>query len=1521
MTKTNEDNNNQTKLPFKQNHAFIIGINDYDYLPKLRTAVNDAQKISEVLSQQQGFTVHPPLLDASYKRMKYLLEKTILKKVKKDDRVFFYFAGHGIALDGENGLKGYIIPADARYVKDASDIENKIIPMQTLHDILTSLPCQHLLLVLDCCFAGSFRWSSRYRYSGGFMPKRIFKERFDRFVKDPAWQVLTSSAYDQSALDVLQEKPIGKRDEEDMLHSPFAKALIQGLEGAADIIPAEGGDGLITASELYLYIRQQVEPQTIEMDEDKRQTPGIFPLQRHGKGEYIFLHPKHRLNLPPVPKRNPYKGLQSFEEADMDLFYGRERVINELMQTIDENNLIVVTGASGTGKSSVVKAGLLPRLRQQGYHILPVIRPGKTPAAALEMALNESKFFAGDVTLAKHLETVSEKLTMYKNILVIDQYEELITQCNKETRQRFAEILRDFLDKNKKNLFKIILTVRADFEPQFKGSALESYWQDGRYTVPPFTTGELREIIVKPTYQEVLYIEPPGLVDRIIHEVVQAPGALPLLSYTLSEWCRLYSESGRTNRELHENDYKKLGGVIGALQTCADTLYKELDTDHRDTMRKIMLRMVTLEGGEPAGKRVLVEDLEFSEEENKRVESIISQLLDARLILKGTDTEGHIFIEPAHDVLIKSWGTLWDWRRLHGEDILSLQDRLDEAVKDYQNNKDKKYLWHENPRLELLKEELQSPGSCLNRNETSFVKESVKIKEQKRKRSTAIRISVITVLSIFLVIVVYFAVKASIEARIAKSRYYTSQAQLALRDDPTIAIRLAERAYQLHKHETALQILSAAAATTLDHPFYNVIMKHGDHVNDVVFSPSGQQILTVSSDKTAKLWNLQGSLLKTFPHNNVVYSARFSPGGTEILTVSRDKTAKLWDLHGNFLGNFAHKKIVTSAVFSPDGRSILTASQDKTAKLWDLQGSLLKDYRHDKGVETAFFSPDGTTILTITNERTPRLSFFGPTETKSTRSYTVTNDKTAWLWDLQGSLIKKLDRIICVEFSPKGQGILVIYQDNSIKILGPDGSVLKELGEHPGITIAKFSPGGTRVIAARYDDTKKQWDLHLWDLTTNHSKLFPVHTENINSLVFSPEGSRILTASSDKTAKLWDLNGNLIADFDKHKDRVTAAAFSPGGRLIITASHDKTARLWDLQDQLVTDFRGHTDEVYSAVFSPEGTRILTGSRDNTAKLWDLQGNLLADFNGHKGIVNSAVFSPDGSKILTTSADKTARLWNRSGSPLKDFKHMDNVNSAIFSPDGTKILTASYDHTVKLWDLQGILLKDFKHTDNVNSAVFSPDGTRILTASYDKTARLWDLEGNVLANFSQHDWPVEMAIFSPSGTHVLTISVIVRLWDLKSRQLIKFRRKPKDTGLTRGIGDAGVNFAVFSPDGTRVLTASNDNKAELWTLEGNRLLEFNGHKSIVKSAVFSPDGTRILTASADGTVKMWDLQGNMLSDFDRHKGIVNSVVFSPDGTRILNASADKTAKLWYTPAAIMQWLKTAKIPKLPNEEIK
>ncbi len=321
---------------FDRDLAVVIGINDYQNgIDPLQTAVPDAIAIAEILRDTYEYTLINPDRDseaivdsyATKDKLETLLTDILQNKIKptESDRLIFYFAGHGIARNSDEGPQGYLVPQD-------SDRKNpdSLLKMRDVHDWLAKLKCKHLLVILDCCFAGAFRWASYRKLIP--ISLNITQAHYDRFIKYPAWQVLTSASHSQEALDFLNNRD---RDiKPDKQHSPFAEGLIKALQGKGDL----NKDGVIIATELYLYLRDYV-----EINSQDRQTPGLFPLKKHDRGEYIFLLPNFkREKLPPAPKlnkeNNPYRGLEPFEEKHAKLFFGRRELINDLFIKVSQLN-------------------------------------------------------------------------------------------------------------------------------------------------------------------------------------------------------------------------------------------------------------------------------------------------------------------------------------------------------------------------------------------------------------------------------------------------------------------------------------------------------------------------------------------------------------------------------------------------------------------------------------------------------------------------------------------------------------------------------------------------------------------------------------------------------------------------------------------------------------------------------------------------------------------------------------------------------------------------------------------------------------------------------------------------------------------------------------------------------------------------------------------------------------------------------------------------------------------------------
>ena len=738
-------------------HALIIGINAYEQgIAPLKTAVSDAMALAETLSNQHRYSV-TCLSDkeASLQSILRELSDNLPAKLTKDSSLLLYFAGHGLAVgDGSEGPQGYLLPQNATL----SD-EQHWLAMETLKHHLTALPCRHMLVVLDCCFAGSFRWASSRDVRPVQRP--LFNSQLDRYLKGEAWQALTSASHDEKAADVMPGRSNLRDRETIQNHSPFAHALLQGLSGAAD--SSRGGhepDGVITATELHQFVFERLMPP----GKPQKQTPGIWPLRPDNKGEFIFLNPEKPINTRPDPplddKNNPWMGLNTYDAEDSELFFGRQRVVKALRTQLEngKHRLLSVLGASGTGKSSVVKAGVLPHL-SQGDDVVPP----RTIIHAPRINRHPEQ----------QLIEIKQRLAQadQEPVLFVDQFEELYTQCSDEAaRNQYLNGLRTLIDDP--NGPYVIITLRSDFEPRPKSSpAFKDIWSETRYVVPGFTTDELRDIIEGPARIKALFFEPPEVVSRLLDEILAMPGGLPLLSFALAEMYRAAQQrrrkSGAVDRGLTLEDYETAGGVVGALHRRASLLYEEAEDDaDREMVRKLFLRLTNQEGAKLTRRRVTTGELILDDpDEQHRMDKFVERFVDGRLLVK--DETG---IEPAHDTLVVAWDKLQEWLADSGsqELVRSVWRDASEWNARLSEKRGADYLWHNDPRLPLAEANM----SQLNQLEKRFVKASVSKRKSQRRWLTGITLSVIAALS--------FATVYSVQqARIAEEQTEVAVQQLA----------------------------------------------------------------------------------------------------------------------------------------------------------------------------------------------------------------------------------------------------------------------------------------------------------------------------------------------------------------------------------------------------------------------------------------------------------------------------------------------------------------------------------------------------------------------------------------------------------------------------------------------------------------------------------------------------------------------------------------------------------------------
>jgi WD40 repeat protein/serine/threonine protein kinase/tetratricopeptide (TPR) repeat protein len=642
--------------------------------------------------------------------------------------------------------------------------------------------------------------------------------------------------------------------------------------------------------------------------------------------------------------------------------------------------------------------------------------------------------------------------------------------------------------------------------------------------------------------------------------------------------------------------------------------------------------------------------------------------------------------------------------------------------------------------------------------------------------------------------------------------------------------------------------------------------KHQGEIKDAEFSPDSRRILTASEDGSACVWDAQTGRPLSLPlnHRDRVNWAQFSRDGNFVVTASRDHTARLWDWRtGRPQGEpLVHDGEVRWAEFSPDGTLVVTASDDTTARLWDARNGrmILPPLKHAGRVVSAQFSPDGTRIVTACPESTARV-WSAKTGLPLTDPFTGTFG--VWI----------------AQFSPDGKTIISTSWGRKACLWSADtGQQVLAPMEHGDMVASEdISSDGTLVLTGSRDCTARLWDIE----TVRPRGEPMRHGDGVVWTQFSSDGQRALVASRDGTACIWDIRraqplvkslkhgvGPHELHFNpdgtglKWMNAFLLAAgfgqFSPDGKRVVTASSQNTARVWDTDTgQLLAESASHGDAVCSAQFSPDGRLIVTASRDNTARIWDPETvRPVGEPMRHGGWVFAARFSPDSKRIVTASQDGTARIWDtRTGQPLAEpLRHGAGVLCAEFNYDGSRVLTASWDGTARVWDAETGQPRSepLRHSSWVWSARFSADGARVVTASEDQTARVWDTKtGLPITPPLRHGTAVYMADFSPDGKQIVTASAAAeaRIWDAQKGQLLTEPFKHADT----------VHSARFSSDGKWLVTASWDGTARVWDARtGLPLTESLKHDGPVWFAQFSPGGQQLLTASADGTARVWDI---------------------------------------------------------------
>ncbi|MFD9038549.1 nSTAND1 domain-containing NTPase [Streptomyces bottropensis] len=1085
----------------------------------------------------------------------------------------------------------------------------------------------------------------------------------------------------------------------------------------------------------------------------------------------------HRLEHPSPPPtdwprdRVPYPGLDAFAEDEAAVFFGREAQSEDLTHRLHvpqdrpADRFLVLVGASGSGKSSLVRAGVIPRLRSRRWLVIPAFSPGPNPLAALASAISTAGGEQESTStvlrrLRQEPASLPSELSRLRGsrfrhtLIMVDQFEEALTLAGERERAQFLDALHACVTQDAR--IRVLATLRVEFLGQFLGTRHAELLQHP-VTIGALGRNQLAQVVERPGRLVGLTFA-PGVVEAIVNDV-GADDALPLLAYLLQE---LYFASG-PGETVSEELYRSLGGVAGALARQADHTVAELGggDDGISSVLKVLLRFVTVQGQEVARRHVPLAEL------TARERRVVDAFVDARLLMSDVSTGQEPYAQVTHEALFRQWAPLRQEVEAHAEQLRQRAE-LERWAEDWDRS-------GRSPDYLLTGERLNRARQWLRAlQETGQASQAAQtLVESSQRRDLA-----------FL-------------RRVSDSigKYVLGAAEQ--QPEPCLLLALAALGECTPTPAAQRGLMTALASSHL----HSQLDGHTDTVRHIAWSPSGLLLATASRDGTARVFDARsGRPMHVLPSGGtMVEGVAWSPDSTRIATASRDRVVRIWDaVSGEPL------RLLTGATdigrqtaWSPDGRWVAATSRDRTVRVWDAEtGDLAHELRgHRDDVWGLAWAPD------------------------SARLVSASHDQTALVWDLAtGTSVTTLsghsDFVEGISWSPDGRLIATGSGDHTVRISDAESGELRLLvrGHTDYVWNVAWSPDGRLLASASSDQTVRIVDAY-------DAKVVAVlrgHTDTVWGVTWSPAGDKLATSSTDGTGRVWDLRprGAESRLLDGHRKPVNQAAWSHDDTRIATASDDGTVRVWDAATGAFSgDVIEQADRVWSTAWSPLDDRLAISTNDGLFRILRPGQDSTSDRRG--AVVECVAWCPEGSRIATGDHDGTVRVWSAQehvelGSLTG---HQDWISRIAWSSSGRFLASASDDRTCRLWDVaecrQLTVLRG--HDNYVDDVTWSPDEDRVATASGDWTVAVWDTAtGRRIEVLKGHEGRVRAVAWSPDGRLIATGSDdrTVRIWASDTLEAVAII----------GVHQDKVTSVAWSRDATRLLTASSDGTARVWPVE-------------------------------------------------------------------------------------------------------